>query len=351
MTSLARPTSTILVTGGAGFIGSNFVAGTVRSGFASVITLDKLTYAGNLANLAALEADSRHTFVQGDIRDRDLVLRLLREHRPRGIVHFAAESHVDRSIGSPDVFVQTNVNGTFALLEACRAYLATASAADRERFRLVHVSTDEVFGSLDRVGCFDEHTAYAPSSPYSASKAASDLFVGAYHRTYGVPAIITHCSNNYGPYQVPEKLVPLTILNCLEGKPVGVYGNGENVRDWLYVADHCAGIRVALEHGVPGERYLFGGRCEKTNVEIVTAICDLVDELTDRPFGTSRRLVTFVTDRPGHDLRYAIDPTHAERALGWSPETSFARGLRRTVRWYLDHTAWCAASRDKAKAA
>jgi dTDP-glucose 4,6-dehydratase len=333
---------TLLVTGGAGFIGSNFVLGAVRSGFARVVTIDKLTYAGNIANLAALEGDSRHTFVRGDVGDRELIKGLLRDHRPQAIVHFAAESHVDRSIDGPDVFVQTNVVGTFALLEAARGYLAAATPDERAAFRFVHVSTDEVFGSLSEEGYFREETPYAPNSPYSASKAASDLFVRAYHHTYGVPTITTNCSNNYGPYQFPEKLLPLMVLNCVEKKPLPVYGTGENVRDWIYVEDHCDGIRLALERGAPGQTYLFGGRSETKNLALVHAICDLVDEMTGRPHGTSRGLITFVTDRPGHDFRYAIDPSKAERELGWKRSGTLQEGLRRTVRWYLDNPTWCA---------
>jgi len=334
-------TRTLLVTGGAGFIGSNFVLGSVKSGFARIVTLDRLSYAGNLANLTSLEGDPRHTFVRGDICDGPLVRRLLCEHRPSAVVHFAAESHVDRSIDAPDAFVRTNVVGTFSLLDAARAYLAEAPAEERARFRFVHVSTDEVFGSLGADGHFREDSPYAPNSPYSASKAASDMFVRAYHHTYGVPTITTNCSNNYGPFQFPEKLVPLMILNCLERKPLPVYGSGQNVRDWLYVEDHCEGIRRALDVGKPGETYLFGGRSERTNLEMVHAICDVVDELTGKPRGTSRELITFVTDRPGHDLRYAVDPSKAELALGWTPSCNLSDGLRRTVGWYLENHAWC----------
>lgn len=333
-------TRTLLVTGGAGFIGSNFVLGSVKSDFARVITLDRLTYAGNLANLASLEGDARHTFVVGDIGDDALVRRLLTEHRPTGIVHFAAESHVDRSIDAPDAFVRTNVVGTFTLLDAARGYLAGLSADERDRFRFLHVSTDEVFGSLGAEGYFREESPYAPNSPYSASKAASDMFVRAYHHTYGIPTITTNCSNNYGPLQFPEKLIPLMILNCLERKPLPVYGRGLNVRDWLYVEDHCEGIRRALESGTPGETYLFGGRSERTNLEMVHAICDAVDALTGKAHGSSRELVTFVPDRPGHDLRYAVDPSKAERDLGWKQSCDLSDGLRRTVRWYLDNQTW-----------
>ncbi len=334
---------TLLVTGGAGFIGSNFVLRTLRSEFARVVTLDKLTYAGNLANLRDVHGTSRaHVFVEGDICDGDLVTRLLSEHRPDAIVHFAAESHVDRSIDEPDEFVQTNVVGTFRLLDATRRYLPSLSADSRARFRFVHVSTDEVFGSLGPTGYFHEGTAYAPNSPYSASKAASDLFVRAYNHTYGVPTITTNCSNNFGPFQFPEKLVPLMVLNCVEGRPLPVYGAGANVRDWLYVEDHCEGIRLAIERGRPGETYLFGGRSERRNLDVVHGICDLVDELSGNPGGTSRKLLQFVTDRPGHDLRYAVDSSKAERELQWKPAHSFEEGLRRTVAWYLDRSAWCA---------
>jgi dTDP-glucose 4,6-dehydratase len=338
----ASPASTILVTGGAGFIGSNFVLGTVQGGHAQVVSLDKLTYAGNLSNLAALEGDARHTFVRGDICDRALVLSLLRTHKPRALVHFAAESHVDRSIDAPAEFINTNVVGTFELLEASRTWLGELGETERAGFRFVHVSTDEVYGSLGAEGYFREESPYAPNSPYSASKASSDLLVRAYHHTYRVPTITTNCSNNYGPFQFPEKLVPLMALNCFEGKPLPVYGTGSNVRDWIFVGDHCDGIRAALAGGKPGETYLFGGRSEKTNLEMVHAICDLADEVRGKPDGTSRKLITYVTDRPGHDLRYAVDSSKAERELGWKQTVGFGEGLRRTVRWYLEHPEWCA---------
>jgi dTDP-glucose 4,6-dehydratase len=333
---------TLLVTGGAGFIGSNFVLGAVASGYARVITLDKLTYAGNRRNLDAVEESPLHRFVVGDICDADLVRGLLREHRPDAIVHFAAESHVDRSIDGPAPFLTTNVVGTFTLLEAARAYVTEAGDEMRSRFRFVHVSTDEVYGSLGEEGYFREDSRYAPSSPYSASKASSDLFVRAYHHTYGLPTITTNCSNNYGPYQFPEKLIPLMVLNCIEKKPLPVYGRGNNVRDWIFVEDHCDGVRLALERGKPGETYLFGGRAERANLEIVQSICDVVDELVGRPKGTSRELITFVADRPGHDFRYAVDPSRAETELGWKRSCTFEDGLRRTIRWYLDHADWCA---------
>ena len=332
---------TLLVTGGAGFIGSNFVLGAIASGFARIVTLDKLTYAGNLANLKPLEGNPHHTFVEGDICDRDLVKSLLEKHRPQAIVHFAAESHVDRSIDGPDEFVRTNVNGTFSLLEAARAHVA-ASEERRASFRFVHVSTDEVFGTLGSEGAFREDTPYAPNSPYSASKAASDLFVRAYHHTYGLQTVTTNCSNNYGAYQFPEKLIPLMVLNCVEKKPLPVYGKGDNVRDWIHVDDHCAGVRLALTKGRSGETYLFGGRSEATNLAMVHTIGDLVDELLGRPAGTSRGLITFVKDRPGHDLRYAVDPSKAEKELGWKRTMTLDEGLRRTVRWYLENAAWCA---------
>jgi dTDP-glucose 4,6-dehydratase len=337
---MATTERTLLVTGGAGFIGSNFILGAVKDGFARVVTLDKLTYAGNQANLASLTGNDRHTFVNGDICNRDLLKRLFETHRPDAIVHFAAESHVDRSIDGPDAFVQTNVVGTFALLEAARAYVA-ASEERRRSFRFVHVSTDEVFGTLGTEGAFREDTPYAPNSPYSASKASSDLFVRAYHHTYGLQTITTNCSNNYGPFQFPEKLIPLMVLNCVEKKPLPVYGKGDNVRDWIYVEDHCHGVRLALTGGVPGETYLFGGRSEATNLSMVETIGDLVDEMLGRPAGTSRALITFVTDRPGHDLRYAVDPSKAETTLGWTRSMTLNDGLKKTVRWYLDNTSWC----------
>jgi dTDP-glucose 4,6-dehydratase len=333
---------TLLVTGAAGFIGSNFVLRTIAAHHERVVSLDSLTYAGNFANLRALEGNPQHTFVRGDICDGDLVRRLLRDHRPEAIVHFAAESHVDRSIDAPDTFVKTNVIGTFTLLEATRAWLAQETSALRSRFRFVHVSTDEVFGSLGATGRFQEETPYAPNSPYSASKASSDMFVRAYHHTYGVPTVTTNCSNNYGPLQFPEKLVPLMILNCLAGKPLPVYGNGANVRDWLHVEDHCDGIHLALERGEPGGTYLFGGDGELTNLTMVHTICDLVDELTGKAPNTSRALITFVTDRPGHDLRYAVDASKAETKLGWKRQLRLEDGMRRTVRWYLDNPSWCA---------
>jgi dTDP-glucose 4,6-dehydratase len=334
----------ILVTGGAGFIGSNFVLEWLATEGTPVVNLDKLTYAGNPENLAALRGDARHLFVRGDVCDRALVRRLLAEHRPRAIVHFAAESHVDRSIRGPADFVQTNVLGTFALLEEARDYWSSLDAAAKERFRFVHVSTDEVYGSLGPADPpFTEATPYAPNSPYAASKAAADHFARAYHRTYGLPVIATNCSNNYGPYQFPEKLIPLAIVRALEGRPVPVYGEGANVRDWLYVADHCEAVRLALARGRPGETYNIGGGAERTNLEVVRAICAILDELRPgaRPGGHAS-LVTFVKDRPGHDFRYAMDASKIRRELGWRARESFETGLRKTVQWYLDHMDWVA---------
>ena len=333
---------TILVTGGAGFIGSNFVLDWLAECDGPVVNLDKLTYAGNLDNLTPVEGDPRHIFVRGDIGDFDLVLGLLREHQVRAIVHLAAESHVDRSIHGPEDFIQTNVVGTFRLLEAARAYWSELPAERREAFRFLHVSTDEVYGSLgpeDRP--FREDTPYAPNSPYSASKAASDHLVRAYHNTYGLPTLTTNCSNNYGPYQFPEKLIPLCIHNALAGKPLPIYGDGQNVRDWLYVRDHCAAIREVLARGRPGEVYNIGGWNERTNLEVVHTLCDILDRLAPRADGRSyREQITFVKDRPGHDRRYAIDARKIERELGWRPAESFETGIEKTVRWYLDNAEW-----------
>ena len=331
----------LLVTGGAGFIGSNFVLSTVAQTGEAVLNLDKLTYAGNLKNLAALEGDARHVFVQGDICDRPLVRRLLAERRPRAIVHFAAESHVDRSIEGPAEFVQTNVTGTFSLLEESRAHWSALPAAEKAAFRFLHVSTDEVYGSLGADDpAFSEQTPYAPNSPYAASKAASDHLVRAYHHTYGLPALTTNCSNNYGPYQFPEKLIPLVIHNALAGKPLPVYGDGNNVRDWLYVLDHCAAVRLALDKGRPGETYNIGGNSERTNIDVVQQICAILDRVQPRAGGRYADLVTFVKDRPGHDRRYAIDSRKIRAELGWSPQESFESGLEKTVRWYLANRAW-----------
>ncbi len=330
----------ILVTGGAGFIGSNFVLDWLRGIGEPVANLDLLTYAGNPANLASLEGDSRHRLVPGDIGDGALVGSLLRDHQPRAIVHFAAESHVDRSIVDPGAFLRTNIDGTYRLLEAARHYWAGLEGAARASFRFLHVSTDEVYGSLGAGDpAFTEQNPYAPNSPYAASKAASDHLVRAYHHTYGLPTLTTNCSNNYGPFQFPEKLIPLMILNALELKPLPVYGDGQNVRDWLFVGDHCRAIRTVLEKGRPGEVYNIGGASERTNLEVVRALCDTLDEL--RPAAKPRReLISFVTDRPGHDRRYAIDARKIERELGWAPRVGFEGGLRETVAWYLDHLRW-----------
>ena len=334
--------NTILVTGGAGFIGSNFVLQWIENAGTAVVNLDLLTYAGNPANLAALEGDSRHQLVRGDICNAELVATLLREHRPRAVVHFAAESHVDRSIVDPGAFIRTNVQGTFTLLEQARLFWLELDEADRRAFRFLHVSTDEVYGSLGPEDpAFSEVTAYAPNSPYAASKAASDHLARAYHHTYGLPVLTTNCSNNYGPFQFPEKLIPLMILNALEGKPLPVYGDGRNVRDWLFVEDHCSAIRAVLDRGRVGETYNIGGNSERKNLEVVTAICDLVDEQRpDNTLGPRRKLITFVTDRPGHDRRYAIDASKISRELGWRPAEEFKSGLRKTVAWYLEHGAW-----------
>ncbi len=333
---------TIFVTGGAGFIGSNFVLQWMKHESAPVLNLDKLTYAGNLQNLESISTNQRHTFVQGDICDRQLVGSLLREHRPGAIVHFAAESHVDRSIHGPYDFVQTNVHGTFSLLEEARAYWAELEAAEREKFRFLHVSTDEVYGSLGPEDApFSETTAYSPNSPYSASKAASDHFVRAYHHTYGLPVLTTNCSNNYGPYQFPEKLIPLMILHARQGKPLPIYGDGQNVRDWLYVEDHCAAIRSVLARGRVGQTYNIGGWNEKRNLEIVDTICTMLDDLCPKdPVVPHRNLIQFVKDRPGHDRRYAMDARKIERELGWKPRETFDTGIRKTVEWYLNHLEW-----------
>ncbi|HNV88417.1 MAG TPA: dTDP-glucose 4,6-dehydratase [Methylotenera sp.] len=331
----------IIVTGGAGFIGSNFVNDWVKLGLGTVINLDKLTYAGNLANLADIEHNPEHIFVQGDIGDKDLVGSLLKQYRPRAIVNFAAESHVDRSIHGPGEFIQTNIVGTFNLLEEARAYWTGLSDADKANFRFLHVSTDEVYGSLSSTDpAFKETNAYEPNSPYSASKAASDHLVRAYHHTYGMPMLTTNCSNNYGPYHFPEKLIPLVIHNALNGKPLPIYGNGSNVRDWLYVGDHCSAIRRVLEAGRVGETYNIGGWNEKTNLEVVHTLCDMLDLQKPKKSGSYRDQITFVQDRPGHDQRYAIDATKIERELGWKPAETFDSGIQKTVSWYLAHQDW-----------
>lgn len=332
----------ILVTGGAGFIGSNFVLSWIKHIGSTVINLDNLTYAGNRNNLRSLAQDARHVFVHGDIRDEKFVAALLREHEPRAIVHFAAESHVDRSIVGPGAFIQTNVVGTFSLLQAARAYFAELSQEAQKQFRFLHVSTDEVYGTLGPDDpAFSETTPYAPNSPYAASKAASDHLVRAYFHTYGLPVLTTNCSNNYGPFQFPEKLIPLMILNGLEGKPLPVYGDGKNVRDWLFVEDHCSAIRAVLERGRMGETYNIGGSSERTNIEVVTAICNLLDELSpNQEIGPRKRLITYVKDRPGHDRRYAIDARKIKQELGWEPAENFEAGIRKTVAWYLDNQDW-----------
>ena len=331
----------ILVTGGAGFIGANFVLDWLAADDEPVINLDKLTYAGNPDNLGTLKADSRHVFVHGDICDRALVSSLLKQYQPRAIVHFAAESHVDRSIHGPGDFIRTNVDGTFNLLEATRAYLGTLDDAGKSRFRFLHVSTDEVFGTLSPTDpAFSETTPYAPNSPYSASKAASDHLVRAWYHTYGVPVVTGNCSNNYGPLQFPEKLIPLMIANALAGKPLPVYGDGQQVRDWLYVGDHCAALRRVLAAGRLGETYNIGGWNEKTNLDIVRTICRLLDELRPDAKGSYSRLITHVADRPGHDRRYAIDARKIERELRWRPAETFETGIRKTVEWYLANADW-----------
>jgi dTDP-glucose 4,6-dehydratase len=332
----------ILVTGGAGFIGSNFVLDWIALEKDSAINLDKLTYAGNLQNLASLEGNSRHTFVRGDIADAELVAKLLAEHRPRAIVNFAAESHVDRSIHGPAEFIQTNIVGTFTLLEAARAYWNGLDEAGKKVFRFLHVSTDEVYGSLaPNDPAFTETKQYEPNSPYSASKAASDHLVRAYHHTYGLPVLTTNCSNNYGPYHFPEKLIPLVIHNALAGKPLPIYGDGQQVRDWLYVKDHASAIRRVLEAGRVGETYNVGGWNEKPNLDVVHTLCAILDELSPRADGKSyKEQITYVTDRPGHDRRYAIDATKISRELGWKPAETFETGIRKTVQWYLDNQEW-----------
>jgi dTDP-glucose 4,6-dehydratase len=332
----------IVVTGGAGFIGSNFVLDWLGSGGCSVVNLDKLTYAGNPANLASVQDDPAYTFVHGDICDAGLVAELLRRYRPRAVVHFAAESHVDRSISGPEAFLRTNIDGTFTLLQAARVYCDRLTGEERERFRFLHVSTDEVYGSLrPEEPAFHEETPYAPNSPYAASKASSDHLVRAWVHTYGLPAIITNCSNNYGPYQFPEKLIPLMIANALQGKALPVYGDGQQVRDWLYVLDHCRALRTVLEKGRVGETYNVGGGNQRSNLEVVTTLCGLLDELVpESKFAPHKGLVSYVTDRPGHDRRYAIDASKLEGELGWAAEESFETGLRKTVEWYLSNAEW-----------
>lgn len=334
---------TILVTGGAGFIGGCFVRQCIAERNCRVVNFDNLTYAGNLDSLNSVVAGHRYEFVEGDIADQNDVERAIGRFEPTAIVHFAAESHVDRSIEGPAEFVRTNVQGTFQLLESARHYVAKLSPSQREAFRFLHVSTDEVYGSLGPTGLFTETTAYDPSSPYSASKAASDHFVRAYHRTFGLPVLVTNCSNNYGPYQFPEKLIPLMILNALEGKPLPVYGDGQNVRDWLFVEDHCRALWSVLTAGRPGETYNIGGNCEQKNIDVVKTICRAVDRLRPGlPHSPCESLITYVADRPGHDRRYAIDAGKIRRELGWQPEHDFASGISQTVEWYLDNPQWIA---------
>lgn len=331
----------ILITGGAGFIGANFVLDWLKNSDEPVLNLDKLTYAGNLKNLSSLNRDPRHVFVQGDIVDRALIKKLLDQYRPRAIVNFAAESHVDRSIHGPEDFIQTNVVGTFHLLEEARHYWSALPAAEQSAFRFLHVSTDEVYGSLGPDDApFTETTPYAPNSPYSASKASSDHLVRAYHHTYGLPVLTTNCSNNYGPYQFPEKLIPLMILNATQHKPLPIYGDGMNVRDWLYVTDHCSAIRTVLQGGRVGETYNIGGWNEMPNIEIVKTVCGLLDEMRPDKTGPYERLLNYVKDRPGHDRRYAIDASKIHGELGWKPAETFETGIRKTVRWYLDNMDW-----------
>jgi len=332
---------TLLITGGAGFIGSNLVQYSLTHTSDRIVVIDKLTYAGSLLNLEGPLRDPRVAFVRADIADREAVAKVFAEYRPTAVLNLAAETHVDRSIDGPKAFVDTNVIGTFVLLEAARSHVTTLDEGLRAAFRFLHVSTDEVYGTLGPSGLFSEETPYAPNSPYAASKAAADHLVRAYFHTYGLPTVITNCSNNYGPYQFPEKLIPLMILNAIDGRPLPIYGDGGNVRDWLHVEDHCAGILLALGTGRVGEKYNVGGGNERTNLEIVDLICDILDELA--PTGTSHRaLRTFVTDRPGHDRRYAIDATKIRRELGWRPRHTFESGLRDTIRWYVEHREWCA---------
>jgi dTDP-glucose 4,6-dehydratase len=334
----------ILVTGAAGFIGSNFVIDWFEHNNESVISLDKLTYAGNLENLQSVENNPNHLFIHGDIVDAELVAKILEEHQPRAIINFAAESHVDRSIHGPDEFMLTNIMGTYRLLEEARNYFNTLESEHKNDFRFLHVSTDEVYGTLSADDpAFKEDRRYEPNSPYSASKAASDHLVRAWHHTYGLPVLTTNCSNNYGPYHFPEKLIPLCILNALNGKDLPIYGDGKQVRDWLYVVDHCKGIETVLDKGKIGETYNIGGWNEKTNLEVVHTLCDLLDELKPREDGKSyREQITFVKDRPGHDRRYAIDATKISDELGWKPDETFETGIRKTVQWYLDHQDWVA---------
>jgi dTDP-glucose 4,6-dehydratase len=332
----------ILVTGGAGFIGSNFVLDWIGGGMGRVVTVDALTYASNRGNLASVEGNPDHVFVHGNICDGELIADILAEHRPRAIIHFAAESHVDRSIAGPDAFLKTNIDGTFTLLQAARVYIATLNEEDRKNFRFVHVSTDEVYGTLEPEDpAFSETTPYAPNSPYAASKAASDFLARAWLHTYNLPVLITNCSNNYGPYQFPEKLIPLIITHALTGKALPIYGDGLQVRDWLFVSDHCKAIVEVLERGVVGETYNIGGNNQRSNLEVVHTICSLLDEFVpDSPYKPHNQLITYVKDRPGHDRRYAIDARKIERELAWRPEESFETGMRKTIEWYLSNDQW-----------
>lgn len=331
-----------VVTGGAGFIGSNFIRFILNQNNISIINLDKLTYAGNVSSLKDIEESSKYRFLQQDICDQKLIEKILEQTQTDIIIHFAAESHVDRSIDGPAKFIETNINGTFSLLEAAKKYWRELDGEKKTKFRFLHISTDEVYGTLGETGYFTEETPYAPNSPYSASKASSDHLVRSYFHTYGLPTIITNCSNNYGPYQFPEKLIPLMILNALEGKTLPVYGTGQNVRDWLYVEDHCRALLTVLKKGVPGEKYNIGGHNEKTNLDIVHTLCDILDKKTPRSDGKSyREQITFVKDRPGHDLRYAIDASKIQRELGWVPQETFETGIVKTVDWYLKNLDWC----------
>jgi dTDP-glucose 4,6-dehydratase len=332
----------ILVTGGAGFIGTNFILDWLTQSDEEIINLDNLTYAGNLENLASLKDDKQHVFIKGDICDSTLIISLLTKYKPRAIINFAAESHVDRSIKEPEEFIQTNIVGTFRLLEATRAYWGALENMKKEKFRFLHISTDEVYGSLSsKEKAFDEEHRYEPNSPYSASKAASDHLIRAYHNTYGLPVLTTNCSNNYGPYQFPEKLIPLIIINALTNKPLPVYGDGQQIRDWLYVKDHCDAIRRVLEAGAPGETYNIGGWNEKTNIDIIHTVCSLLDTLSPHVDGKHyNEQITFVTDRPGHDRRYAINSNKIKRDLGWKPAETFETGIHKTVQWYLNNQSW-----------
>jgi dTDP-glucose 4,6-dehydratase len=343
-----RLSDTVLVTGGAGFIGSNFVLDWIRSESGKILTFDKLTYAGNVQNLASVASSPQHAFTPGDICDADSLVEVFVSHRPRAVVHFAAETHVDRSINNPEEFVRTNVQGTLCLLRKAYEFWKDLAAEDRAQFRFLHISTDEVYGSLaPNEPPFSETSRYAPNSPYAASKAASDHLVRAYQHTYGMPTLTTNCSNNYGPFQFPEKLIPLVILNAFERKPLPIYGDGLNVRDWLYVRDHCAAIRCVLKHGRPGETYNVGGDGERTNIDVVTTICDILDELhPDAPIGSRRSLIQYVKDRPGHDRRYAINTRKIHEELGWSPQTAFQEGIRQTISWYLENMDWVAQVRS-----